>query len=264
VEVDVSQITDSQASAANGSGTVTDFVDTVNRSIEDIVFAVLNKVDNLSTVITNRLTAIVASIQELFVSSFTILPGGSITVPAGENQIAGVGHLAVGTTEVFVRNDMIDENAVVYLTSTSEIDSPLYVASKVVGKGFYVRIKKSQENDVSFNWFFIKTYRPKNVQGDSEITTTVSGGSDSSTTTMTVLAPDEDSVVSSGQPVSEVSTSSESVDPVSETSTNSESVDEVSENSISSEDQGAVQPPIETSVEPTQSAAESAAQTATE
>jgi hypothetical protein len=159
---------------------------------------------------------------------------------------------------------MIDENAVVYLTSTSEIDSPLYVASKVVGKGFYVRIKKSQENDVSFNWFFIKTYRPKNVQGDSEITTTVSGGSDSSTTTMTVLAPDEDSVVSSGQPVSEVSTSSESVDPVSETSTNSESVDEVSENSISSEDQGAVQPPIETSVEPTQSAAESAAQTATE
>lgn len=182
----------------NGISSVADFVDTVNARAEDLVFAILNKADNLAIVISNNLTAITATIQDLFVKTLSILPGGSIALPSGENQIAGVGILSAGATDTFIANTQIEEDSVIYLSPTSDIDTPLYVHKKVPGKGFSVRTKRAMiDTNITFDWFFIKTYKPKN-SGDQVMTTV--GGSSSSTdpTTITSISTDTQNVTSSG------------------------------------------------------------------
>lgn len=231
---------DSTALAAGedvgGITTVADFVDTVNTRVEDIVFALLNKVDNLAIVIANNLTAITASIQDLFVKTLTVLPGGSIALPTGENQIAGVGILSAGTTDTFIANTQIEENSVIYLSPTSDIDTPLYVYKKEAGKGFGVRTKRAMaDGDITFDWFFIKTYKPKN--SSDEVTTTVGGTSTTTDpTTVTSVSTDTQNVTSSGNTDQTESTTTPSTDPSSTNDMDTPIVETVVESILPSPD----------------------------
>lgn len=147
-------------------------------SIADIAVAVINEADNVSVTITNKLIALVASIKQLFVDTLTILPGGNLFLPSGENQIAGSDILPAGQTEIFVSNSQIDSHSSIYLTPTSETEIPLYVAEKKVGQGFIVRISKPLPQNITFDWFFVKIYDSKNkteqvVTNENATTTTV-------------------------------------------------------------------------------------------
>lgn len=199
-EADVNEIADENA--AQDKGAVATFVDTVNDRIADIAFAILNKADNLNIVITNKFTAITASIQDLFAKTLSILPNGSISLPSGDNQIAGIGLLVQGSTDVFIANDQIDEDSIIYISPTSEIDSPLYIGKKEPGKGFHVRTKSAQGADVTFDWFFVKTYRPKG-EPSHEVNSVIEGSNSSATstatTTVTSVSTDTGTVTSSGQ-----------------------------------------------------------------
>jgi hypothetical protein len=169
----------------------------------------LNKADNLAIVIANNLTAITATIQDLFVKTLSVLPGGSIALPSGENQIAGVGMLSAGATDTFIPNTQIEEDSVIYLSPTSDIDTPLYVYKKEAGKGFSVRTKRAMaDTNITFDCFFIKTYKPKN-SGDQVMTTV--GGTSSSTdpTTITSVSTDTQNVTSSGNTEGQGSTTSQ-------------------------------------------------------
>jgi uncharacterized protein YjiK len=206
---DVEELADSTAPA--DAGVVAEFVDTVNTAAEDLVFALLNKADNVSVVITNQFTTLFASIQELFVRTLAILPGGSFIVPSGENQISGTATMPAGATDVLIPNEQVDEQSIVYISPTSAIDAPLYVARKVKGKGFHVRLKEPFNEDITFDWFFIKTYIPKNTQGNevnaivNQATSTEPG--QVGTTTITIVSPDAGGVSSQAEttPVDEVS-----------------------------------------------------------
>jgi hypothetical protein len=215
-ETDVSEIADE--SSVEGQNAVIEFVDTVQDKIADIAFAILNKTDNLNIVITNKLTALAASVQDFFAKNISILPNGSISLPSGENQIAGIGMLSIGSTDVFIQNEQIDENTTIYLSPTSELDSPLYIGKKEPGKGFHVRTKTASNVEVTFDWFFVKTYRPKG-NASQEVTTVIEGSNSTSsaTTTVTSVSTDTENVTSAGEGATEadsVSSIPESVDAV--------------------------------------------------
>lgn len=218
-ETDASEIADE---SSGGADSIVEFVDLVNDRVADIAFAVLNKADNLSVIISNTLTSITASIQDLFAKNISLLPNGSISLPVGENQIAGVGTLGAGSTDVFIANDQIDSDSIIYISPTSEIDSPLYVGKKEPGKGFHVRTKYASGSEVTFDWFFVKTYRPKG-NASLEIMTTVEGTSPSATsteTTVTTISTDVEQITSAGQDAA-----SDDEDSVTSTSTSTASSD---------------------------------------
>ncbi len=202
---------------AGDQNAIIEFVDTVNEASEGLVFALLNRADNVAVVITNQFTALFASIQELFVRTLAILPGGSFTVPSGENQISGTAIMPAGATDVLIPNEQVDEQTIIYVSPTSAIDAPMFIGRKVAGKGFHVRLKEPFNEDITFDWFFIKTYIPKNKSGN-EVNTIVTqeGVTDTrqGTTTITVVAPDAGGVSSQADttPVDEVSSSGSSIE----------------------------------------------------
>lgn len=206
-----------EESVAGDKNAIVEFVDTVNEAAEGLVFALLNRADNVAVVITNQFTALFASIQELFVRTLAILPGGSFTVPSGENQISGTAIMPAGATDVLIPNEQVDEQSIIYVSPTSAIDAPMFIGKKVAGKGFHVRLKEPFNEDITFDWFFIKTYIPKNKNGN-EVNTIVEQedgeGTQNGTTTITIVSPDAAGVSSQADtvPVDDVSSSDSNIE----------------------------------------------------
>ncbi|MEN9649260.1 MAG: hypothetical protein RL094_227 [Candidatus Parcubacteria bacterium] len=186
-----------------------EFLTSVDDAVADVALAVINKVDNLTLVVANKIVALTASIRDLFVTTLAINPGGKIVLPTGENQIAGVGTIIAGQTEVFVPNTQITKDSVVSVTPTTEVEVPLFVSKKEPGVGFTIRMVRPTTTNVEFDWFFVNTYK-----ANGNITTTIVSGSTNtstptSTTQQTTITIDGSSVPSNpaGESTDSTSTS---------------------------------------------------------
>ena len=240
-----------------GDDLMSQVMDVANTSIADISLAVTTKLENMTLLVANKITALVLNVKQAFIQTLAILPGGNIFLPAGQNQVAGVGLVATGTTEVFISNTQIDQNSSVFLTPTTATEVPLFVAEKRAGQGFLVRIVHPTPTSITFDWFFVKTYHSKD-NTDNQISTIVSstnsiltdGNSTSTsnatnTTTSTTVSIDETHVSSEG--TTTTAGAHGAGDP---TATSSGSIDSPTPSAPSTADTGAGTVPSEPVVTP--------------
>lgn len=116
---------------------------------------------NVFGIVTSAVDAVESSVvaaTQMFAKMFTIIPGGSITVPQGQNQISGQGLLQAGDSEVFIANTAVTSSSEVIVTPTTPTAVPLAVTEIVDGSGFDVGVLNPQQISVSFTWLIIGTY----------------------------------------------------------------------------------------------------------
>src|SRR5262249_12406287 len=80
------------------------FLDSALSQFFGIVVDVTDAVQSFTTVIAHTVQASFIAATNLFAKTFGIVPGGSITVPRGADQIAGESWLNAGASSVFVAN----------------------------------------------------------------------------------------------------------------------------------------------------------------
>ena len=136
--------TSSLAAAPPDDGT---FLDNILQGIFGIVTSVVNTVK-----------ATVVAAMQIFAKTFTVLPGGSIVVPKGVNQVAGEGWLAAGMNDVFIPDALVASSSEIIVTPTSPTDLPLSVTQKIDGQGFHVSTLRPPSVPISFAWLVIGTY----------------------------------------------------------------------------------------------------------
>ena len=130
-------------------------------AVPDDVSFLDDALQNFFGIVTSAVNAVKASVvaaAQMFAKIFTILPGGSIAVPRGQNQISGQGSLGAGATDVFIANTAVASSSEIILTPTSPTQVPLTVTRIVDGGGFGVGTISPQQIPVSFTWLIIGTY----------------------------------------------------------------------------------------------------------
>lgn len=129
----------------------------------------------LTRIIAGKIISEVAVVREFFAKAITILPGGSINVPAGEHQIAGEGVLSAGANSVLILNNRVASTSKIFLTPRVLLDSPLAITEIREGEGFVVGIAKSASVDILFDWLMVNSY----AVGPGSASVTVPGTSPS-------------------------------------------------------------------------------------
>ena len=114
----------------------------------------------------DKIVASVATIGELFTKTITILPGGNIIVPEGENQMSGSSVIGIGAGELFIPNTLVTSSSKIFVTPTSQTDIPIAVTRKEDGRGFGVGLARPATVLIPFDWLIIGSYRPEGV-GDA-------------------------------------------------------------------------------------------------
>jgi hypothetical protein len=165
----------------------TSFLDGVLQDCFGIITSALNSAE----------ASVVAAVH-LFAKIFTIIPGGSITVPQGQNQISGQGSLAAGASEVFIANTAVTSSSQIIVTPTSASQLPLSVMQITGGDGFDVGTISPQQIGVSFTWLIINTYNAgpptqAGLQQGSPSVGVVQPPADTSDTTPDVVPTDSSS-----------------------------------------------------------------------
>jgi hypothetical protein len=183
-------------------------IDAILSQMFGIVADVTDAVQTFTTVVANSVKASLVAVVDLFAKNATILPGGSLTVPSGANQIAGESWLDAGASDVFVSNSAITSSSNVIVTPNTPVGVPLAVTDKEDGVGFHVGIQSPQAVPISFDWLIVQTYdagpaSPAQLQAASQAPATMStaaGGSsqdapdetgDVSTATSTTTSTDD-------------------------------------------------------------------------
>lgn len=134
------------------------FLDSVLSQFFGIVANVNDAVQNFGTIIANTVkTSLVATIN-LFSKNITVLPGGSISVPRGANQLAGSDWLGAGAMDVFIPNISVTSSSQIIITPTSPTDITLSVTQKNDGTGFHVGALRPPSAPISFDWLIVQTY----------------------------------------------------------------------------------------------------------
>jgi hypothetical protein len=154
--------------------------------VQHLTQVVMDGIYDSVAMVVDRFTAITGIFQNLFAKNTTVLPDGSITVPAGDNQMAGSASILQGENTLFVQNTKVQEGAKIFLTPTSETEYPLFLSGITPGEGFTVKMTSSQSHDVSFDWMMLLTYFT-----GSQTNTSIS--SPTSTTTPSTIEEPEDS-----------------------------------------------------------------------
>jgi hypothetical protein len=98
------------------------------------------------------------AVENLFVKSIAVLPGGDIKVPSGPDQMSGVGTLTALSSAVFVPNVQVASSSKIFITPTALTTAPLVVISQQPGDGFTVGVATPQPNDVPFDWIMAQSY----------------------------------------------------------------------------------------------------------
>ncbi len=68
------------------------------------------------------------------------------------SQVLGESKITTGTQETTVQTLAITEKSRIFITAQTEIDTPLFVAGKIVGQSFTVRTKNPPKDDIIFDW----------------------------------------------------------------------------------------------------------------
>ena len=118
------------------------------------------------------------AVENLFVKTEVVLPGGSITTPSGPNQMAGTGTLNALSLEVFIPNEQVTSSSEIFITPTTLTNAPLVVMGKQDGVGFSVGVRDPQANDISFDWIMMQSYHVGGVDAsvNEDVPPVVSGG----------------------------------------------------------------------------------------
>jgi hypothetical protein len=112
----------------------------------------------IATSAVNAVESSVVAAMHFFVKIFTILPGGSINVPSGQNEISGQAMLPAGATSVFIANTSVATSSDILITPTSPTQAPLSVMQIQSGNGFYIGVASAQTAGVGFTWIIVNTY----------------------------------------------------------------------------------------------------------
>lgn len=134
------------------------FVDKAVSDFFGVIVDAANAAQSFTTAVFGTIQASVAAVTNLFVKSVAILPGGSLTVPRGADQVAGSNWLNAGASSVFIPATAVTSSSQVIVTPTSITDLPLIVTDKTDGVGFTVDTVTPVGQSVSFDWLIVNTY----------------------------------------------------------------------------------------------------------
>jgi hypothetical protein len=113
---------------------------------------------NVGNTIQTFIRASMIAVENLFVKKEVVLPGGSIEVPSGPDQMAGNATLTALSSEVFVEDNQVTSSSEIFITPTTLTTAPLVVMNKQDGVGFAVGVASPQSEDTSFDWVIIQDY----------------------------------------------------------------------------------------------------------
>ncbi len=97
------------------------------------------------------------AVERLFAEKITVLPGGTITVPRGENQIAGEGLIPAGAETTFIANALITERSKIFVVPNGLASVGLAVTEKIPGQGFRVSVPGVLGASLPFDWIIVQT-----------------------------------------------------------------------------------------------------------
>jgi hypothetical protein len=107
--------------------------------------------------VADQIVSRVAVIGKLFANDISILPGGSISLPSGENGTAGHAMLTAGESRVFISHAGISVGSKILLTPTTALSIPLAVVEKKSGEGFTVALPSGAMHDIEFDWILLQS-----------------------------------------------------------------------------------------------------------
>lgn len=180
--------------------------------------AVLSNCFGIITSAVNAVEASVVAAVQVFGKIFTVLPGGSIVVPSGQNQISGQGTLAVGESDVFIADTAVTSSSQIIVTPTSPTEMPLSVTQVIGGDGFDVSAVSSQANSVSFTWLIINMYVPEGVSSTQVQFTPQTQQTQSPAVTSTPLPLPDDTTVDTTSTDVTVATSTDATTTITDVS----------------------------------------------
>ena len=159
--------------------TVTD----MTQAVTDLASDVFTKGAQFTKLAIGKVVAQTAVVKDFFAVVFNILPGGSINVPSGTNQIAGSDTLPVGATTYFVANTNVTAGAKIFITPRTMLATPIAVTQVTPGQGFTVTLAGQAPTDIPFDWFMLSTYSASGAQAAAVVQS--SGGGAPAPTTPT-------------------------------------------------------------------------------
>ncbi len=113
---------------------------------------------NIGDAVQTFIRASMIAVENLFVKTEVILPGGNIKVPSGPDQISGIATLGALSSAVFISNTQVTSSSKIFITPTALTAVPLVVISEQDGVGFSVGVAVPQANDVPFDWVMVQSY----------------------------------------------------------------------------------------------------------
>lgn len=105
-------------------------------------------------------TVLLAAVH-IFTKELVFAPNGTITVPAGQNQISGSGTIRALTKNVTITNTLVNENSKILITPISLTTQSMAVTEKA-NESFTVAVPEISDFDIRFDWVILNTYKDKN------------------------------------------------------------------------------------------------------
>ena len=121
-----------------------------------------------------KITAQVVAVKNLFASVFTLLPGGDIVLPSGENQITGQSVFPAGAFSILIENSKVASTSKVFITPRASIASPFAVTELKEGEGFVVSMAIPPNQEIPFDWLIISYDSPEEEDVPQSIVAKVS------------------------------------------------------------------------------------------
>ena len=157
---------------------------TISDAMTDTASAVADLADTIFTtgaqftkLAVGKVVAQTAVVKDFFAQVLTILPGGSLKVPSGSNQIAGSDIIPVGGTTYFVANQSVTAGAKIFITPRVMTAIPISVTEVKAGEGFTVTLAGQAPQDIPFDWLMVSTYQVGQSGAAAAALSTPSGGS---------------------------------------------------------------------------------------
>jgi hypothetical protein len=152
------------------------FLASVTYAVSDLAQLATRTVTDFVRVVADAVTAKVGEFVDLFARALTIVPGGTVAIPAGDNQMSGTGSIPALTFDVLVSNTKVTQASKIYVAPLGQTSAPLYIKEKVPGVGFRVGVMNAQESDVAFDWIIFDSYDPASLVGAAVVSEEASSG----------------------------------------------------------------------------------------
>ncbi len=117
----------------------------------------------------DKIVAKIAVVEQLFSKRITLTPGGSLTLPAGDNQIAGHGVIKAGEFYAEIANSQVTKDSKIIVSPKITLSSPLAVSQIKDGQGFIVQLDSRADTDIPFDWIIFQTYDAASLTDASEV-----------------------------------------------------------------------------------------------